>query len=77
MPAILTNHLARMSHLRPRLSLFLVLFCLFGIAVHAQELTIRAHEADIGVTINPARSHLIFIWQANEVGLLDIDSRTM
>lgn len=66
-----------MSYRHLCLSIFLVLISLFGIHAQAKELTIHIHDADIGIDINPANGRSIFIWQANEVGLLDIDTQTM
>lgn len=66
-----------MSYHRSSLCLILLSFWLFGINAHAQALTIGAHNADIDIDVNQTRGKFIFIWQANEVGLLDIDARTM
>ncbi len=54
------------------------LFCLCWLMVlptHAEDLTVKAGDTDIGVEVHRAKGDLLFIWQPSEVGTQQIDQQ--
>ncbi|MEJ2359948.1 MAG: TlpA disulfide reductase family protein [Gammaproteobacteria bacterium] len=66
-----------MSHRHLCFCALLILSWLGVTSAHANDLTIKARNADIDVQVRPARGNLIFIWQANEVGIQQVDQQLM
>ena len=44
-------------------------------SAHAANLNIKAGDTDIGVEIQPAKGHVLFIWQPHEIGIQAVDQQ--